>query len=71
MWPVVSMPAKNSAAISGNICTSGSFCPVLGFLARSSKSAKLPGLGFTDLMCASRFHTMVCKHNGPLTQSSQ
>ena len=58
--PVVSMPAKNSAAISGNIWLSDSGLPVLGSFAFSSRSAKLPGCGFTALMCASRFHTMVC-----------
>ena len=60
MCPVVSIPAKNSAAISGNIWLSESCFPVLGSLARSSRSAKLPLLGFTALMWASRFHTMVC-----------
>ena len=51
---------ENRAAISGNIWLSDSGFPVLGSFAFSSRSAKLPGCGFTALMCASRFHTMVC-----------
>lgn len=58
--PVVSMPAKKSAAISGNMRWSGSGRPVLGLRALSSRSAKLPFCGGCALMCSSSFHTMLC-----------
>ena len=61
VWPVVSMPAKNSAAISGNMRWSGSGRPVLGLRALSSRSAKLPFCGGCALMCSSSFHTMLCR----------
>ena len=60
MWPVVSMPAKKSAAISGNIWLSHSCLPVLGSLALSRRSAKLPGLGCPAFMWVSRPRTMAC-----------
>ena len=61
VWPVVSMPAKKSAAISGNMRSSDSCFPVLGSFALSSRSAKLPFCGGLDLMWSSSFHTMLCK----------
>lgn len=60
VWPVVSTPAKNSAAISGNILRSLRRLPVLGSLARSSRSAKLPRCGCVALMWLSSPRTMFC-----------
>lgn len=53
VWPVVSMPAKNSAAISGNIWRPLSGAPVRGSRARSSRSANEPLAGGTARMCSS------------------
>ena len=71
VWPVVSIPAKNSAAISGNICLSDRGFPDLGSFALSSRSAKLPRCGFTALMCPSRFQTMVCMQRADLSASHE
>ena len=60
VWPVVSTPAKKSAAISGNILRSLRRAPVLGSLARSSRSAKLPRAGCVALMWLSSPRTMFC-----------
>ena len=60
VWPVVSTPAKNSAAISGNILRSLSRWPVFGSLALSSRSAKLPRAGCVALMWLSSPRTMFC-----------
>ena len=60
VWPVVSTPAKKSAAISGNILRSLRRLPVLGSLARSSRSAKLPRCGCVALMWLSSPRTMFC-----------
>ena len=71
VWPVVSIPAKNSAAISGNIWLSDRGFPDLGSFALSSRSAKLPRCGFTALMCPSRFQTMVCMQRADLSASHE
>jgi len=58
--PVVSMPAKYSAAISGSICLSLSGWPVAGSLTRSSMCAKVPLAGVPSCMCLSRLRTTHC-----------
>ena len=58
VWPVVSTPAKNSAAISGNILASVRGFPVLGSFAFSSSSAKLPLCSSVFLMWLSSPRTM-------------
>ena len=60
VWPVVSMPAKNSAAISGSSCWSVRGCPVFGSLVFISRSAKLPGFSFVAFMCSRRSLMMSC-----------
>ena len=63
VWPVVSTPAKNSAAISGNILRSLRRLPVLGSLARSSRSAKLPRCGCVRLDVAQQPAHDVLQHS--------
>ena len=53
--PVVSVPAKNSAVISGSSCASERPDPVAGSRTLSSRSANDPLTGATLLMCSRRF----------------
>lgn len=59
--PVVSMPAKNSAAISGNIWRSLSALPERGSRARRSRSANEPRAGGAARMCISSALMMACR----------
>ena len=61
VWPVVSMPAKNSAAISGNIWRPVSGAPVRGSRARCSRSANEPRAGGTARMCSSSAWMIACR----------
>ena len=61
VWPVVSMPAKNSAAISGNIWRPVSGAPVRGSRARCSRSANEPRAGGAARMCSSSAWMIACR----------
>ena len=62
VWPVVSTPAKKSAAISGRSCRSSSDCRVLESFVLSSRSAKLPRCGVDAFMWSSILRTRPCMH---------
>ena len=55
MWPVVSVPAKKRAVISGSSLASERPAPVAGSRTFRSRSANEPLTGATLLMCSKRF----------------
>ncbi len=60
VWPVVSMPAKKSAATSGSICCAVRRAPERGSLVWSNRSAKEPGVALMDFTCSRRPLTSSC-----------
>ena len=69
VWPVVSIPAKKRAAISGSSCLSERSCLVRGSLVFISRSAKVPGSSFVDFMCSRR--SLMIFYRGRMQHQSQ
>ena len=69
VWPVVSIPAKKRAAISGSSCLSERICLVRGSLVFISRSAKVPGCSLVDFVCFKRSLMIFCK--GRMQHQSQ